>query len=73
MMTTTLKLAFTGTLLGSCTAARAHPGHHNAVSVYHYLTNPDHAVIFVLLGLSAASAFIYVIRRNRGAAKQRRD
>jgi hydrogenase/urease accessory protein HupE len=73
MMTPTFKLAFAATLLGSGSIAVAHPGHHASVPGYHYLTHPDHVVIFVLLGLSAASLLVHVMRRGLRAAKQRRD
>lgn len=73
MMTQTFKLAFAGTLLGTCSIAGAHPGQHASAPGYHYLTQPDHVVMFALLGLSAASLLVYVMRRGRTAAKQRRD
>lgn len=71
MTTLTFKLTFTGALLSTCSMAGAHPGHHAAVSGYHYLASPDHVVVFALLGLGALSLLMYHVRGAKGKVKRK--
>lgn len=64
-----------GTLLSTCAAltvsplALAHGGEHGD-TVYHYLSSPDHLIVFGMLAMATLGACLPFVRRARAPARQ---
>lgn len=63
MQTRPLTLIATGSALAASSLAHAHGSGSTDSSVYHYLSNPDHVIGFVVLGTVALALAVQLLRK----------
>ena len=64
MITMKSKLPIAGALIAESSLVSAHAGGHGMSSWHHYLTSPDHAVVFITLVLAGLGIGVYLVRNS---------
>ena len=70
MTTISLKIALASAIMGLSSITAAHTGDHAGVSIFHFMTNSDHALIFALAGLACIGALRWHAHRSRNPEKK---